>query len=464
MPIHPDRRVQDGGESHTLSRRLCRDQPDTRSHEGQSVRRAEVLLDDEGHAQVAEGPGADVEIQAPMAVEVLEGNADGADSPKGDADPHPVSGARTLRSGGRREREPEDECEGSGGQWADRAASDEGHVRRSIDNRAGAVHGVGIGSVPRARCGRGARVALVAAFAFAACAPPDTPPELRALVPDAVVELLRPDTVRGGRIAGGVWYRYLWSATGPWAVHVVEADLTRCDLALRTLRAEARESGGRGHERVSSMVARSGGRALVAVNADFFTPEGTAVGSEVVAGRVTSARARPIVAWRPGAPPWMGSAAVRDDSLRVGWAVALRSGDGLTQAVGGFPELLDGGHRVGDLGVADRPAFAASRHPRTAVAWDPDRSLLLLVVVDGRQAPYSVGMTLPELAGLLEAWGAREAINLDGGGSSVMVVLGTARNHPSDGAGERPVVNALALVREAEGCRAAPPSPARNRP
>jgi len=296
----------------------------------------------------------------------------------------------------------------------------------------------------------------VALFAFAACAPPDTPPELRALVPDAVVELLRPDTVRGGRIAGGVWYRYLWSGTGPWAIHVVEADLTRCDLALQTLRAEARESGGRGHERVTSMVARSGGRILVAVNADFFTPEGAAVGSEVVAGRVTSARARPTVAWRPGAPPWMGSASVRDDSLRVGWAVGLQAGDGLTQAVGGFPELLDGGLRVGDLGVADRPAFAASRHPRTAVAWDPARRLLLLVVVDGRQASYSVGMTLPELAKLLETWGAREAVNLDGGGSSVMVVLGAARNRPSDGAGERPVVNALALVRDADGCRATP--------
>jgi hypothetical protein len=297
------------------------------------------------------------------------------------------------------------------------------------------------------------RSALLTLLSLAACAPPDAPPELRALVPDAVVELLRPDTVRGGRIAGGVWYRYLWSATGPWAVHVVEADLTRCDLALQTLRAEAREAGGRGHERVTSMVARSGEETLVAVNADFFTPEGTAIGSEVVAGEVTSARARPIVAWRPGDPPWMGSASVRGDSLRVGWAVGLHAGDGLTQAVGGFPELLDGGLRVGDLGVAGRPAFAASRHPRTAVAWDPARSLLLLVVVDGRQAPYSVGMTLPELAGLLEAWGAREALNLDGGGSSVMVVFGAARNHPSDGAGERPVVNALALVRDPDGCR-----------
>jgi exopolysaccharide biosynthesis protein len=61
-------------------------------------------------------------------------------------------------------------------------------------------------------------------------------------------------------------------------------------------------------------------------------------------------------------------------------------------------------------------------------------------------------MTLPELATLAEALGAAEAINLDGGGSSVMVVLGTARSHPSDGAGERPVANALALVRDPRAC------------
>ncbi len=240
-------------------------------------------------------------------------------------------------------------------------------------------------------------------------------------------------------------------------MHVVEADLGRCDVALRTLVAEARETGGRGHEQVASMVTRSGARTVAAVNADFFTPEGATIGSEVVGGKVTAARARPALAWRPGEAPWMGSALVRNDSLRVGWPVDLDAGDGETQAVGGFPELLGGGVRVGDLGVAARPAFAATRHPRTAVAWDPERSLLLLVVVDGRQAPYSVGMTLPELAGLLEAFGARDAINLDGGGSSVMVVWGVARNRPSEGKGGRPVVNALAVVHDATGCVPPPP-------
>ncbi|NJD19939.1 MAG: phosphodiester glycosidase family protein, partial [Gemmatimonadetes bacterium] len=78
---------------------------------------------------------------------------------------------------------------------------------------------------------------------------------------------------------------------------------------------------------------------------------------------------------------------------------------------------------------------------------------LWLVVVDGRQAPHSLGMTLPELTELLEALGAEEALNLDGGGSSVMVVRGAVHNRPSDEAGERAVVNALALVRDPAACK-----------
>jgi exopolysaccharide biosynthesis protein len=85
-----------------------------------------------------------------------------------------------------------------------------------------------------------------------------------------------------------------------------------------------------------------------------------------------------------------------------------------------------------------------------------DGRRLLLVVVDGRQTGYSDGMTLRELASVMRGLGARDAINLDGGGSTALVysapgAAGALRiaNRPSDPAGERPVGNALAIVR---GC------------
>jgi exopolysaccharide biosynthesis protein len=107
---------------------------------------------------------------------------------------------------------------------------------------------------------------------------------------------------------------------------------------------------------------------------------------------------------------------------------------------------------VGDLLVQENPGFAASRHPRTAVGVAPDQSTLWLVVVDGRQPEHSLGMTLPELAGLFGALGAPEALNLDGGGSSVMVLRGRVVSRPSDAGGERAVVNALVLRRDPGLC------------
>jgi exopolysaccharide biosynthesis protein len=75
--------------------------------------------------------------------------------------------------------------------------------------------------------------------------------------------------------------------------------------------------------------------------------------------------------------------------------------------------------------------------------------IVLLVVVDGRQEGYSVGMSLPELTDLLLELGARDALNLDGGGSTTLVTERGIINRPSDPE-ERPVANVL-LARNA-GC------------
>ena len=89
--------------------------------------------------------------------------------------------------------------------------------------------------------------------------------------------------------------------------------------------------------------------------------------------------------------------------------------------------------------------FVAGRNPRTLAGVRADGTLLL-VTVDGRRAGWSVGMTLPEAARLMQRLGAREAINLDGGGSSTMVIRGEVVNRPSDRVGERPVSNGLFVL------------------
>jgi exopolysaccharide biosynthesis protein len=72
---------------------------------------------------------------------------------------------------------------------------------------------------------------------------------------------------------------------------------------------------------------------------------------------------------------------------------------------------------------------------------------LLLLTVDGR-SENSGGMTLIELANMMRELGTWQAMNFDGGGSTVMVVEGKVVNRPSDKEGERAVGNALLVVVE----------------
>ncbi|MFN0107759.1 MAG: phosphodiester glycosidase family protein [Blastocatellia bacterium] len=110
--------------------------------------------------------------------------------------------------------------------------------------------------------------------------------------------------------------------------------------------------------------------------------------------------------------------------------------------LGGGPQLIGSGKKVL---AAESSRYSDSlyrqRHPRTAIGWRADGKLILLTV-DGRQKS-SVGMTLDELAGLMLELGCVEAMNLDGGGSTAMVVKNKIVNSPSDATGERAVSDAL---------------------
>ncbi|NCC37726.1 MAG: phosphodiester glycosidase family protein, partial [Chloroflexia bacterium] len=83
------------------------------------------------------------------------------------------------------------------------------------------------------------------------------------------------------------------------------------------------------------------------------------------------------------------------------------------------------------------------RMPRTAIGFDRERTTLIVAVVDGYQRGYSRGITQRELADLLLEFGADTAMELDGGGSSTMVVGDRLVNRPPDETGERYVANAL---------------------
>ena len=130
----------------------------------------------------------------------------------------------------------------------------------------------------------------------------------------------------------------------------------------------------------------------------------------------------------------------------------------LMEAISGGPRIL----RDGKVSIEVEKerlsrSFADKRHPRTAIGYSQDERVLFLIVVDGRDPGYSVGMSLQELAEFMHTRlaefsrakvNAYQGLNLDGGGSTTMVVNEQVVNKPSDPTGERPVANALLVVAE----------------
>ena len=124
--------------------------------------------------------------------------------------------------------------------------------------------------------------------------------------------------------------------------------------------------------------------------------------------------------------------------LRPDWA-------GIPNAVGGGPVIVRTGGPVFRANEAFSSYQLAPRHPRTAVGQLAD-GRILMVVVDGRRAGYSVGMTNFELAQALVRLGAVTASAFDGGGSSTLAFNGSLLSRPSDAGGERSASNSLQLM------------------
>ncbi len=148
---------------------------------------------------------------------------------------------------------------------------------------------------------------------------------------------------------------------------------------------------------------------------------------------VTVPSTSPLVNVQPGEQVTLTTA------VTPGW-------ESVQQAVGGREWIV----RDGVANISPRPASADEVHPRSGVGLTAD-GRLILATVDGRETGVSEGVRLPELAELMLERGAVTAINLDGGGSSTLVVRRAGIetpvivNKPSDGV-ERPVTNSILVV------------------
>ena len=132
---------------------------------------------------------------------------------------------------------------------------------------------------------------------------------------------------------------------------------------------------------------------------------------------------------RGTAATWLLPTATSPDNLR--WKIQSTPDvwDKYPTIVGAGPRLVANGQvQTNEVEEEFQPDVIA-RGPRTAVGWDKDKNWLFLVA-DGRQAA-SVGLTIPELATLFAQMGAVEAMNLDGGSSTQLILNGELVNTPS---------------------------------
>ena len=187
------------------------------------------------------------------------------------------------------------------------------------------------------------------------------------------------------------------------------------------------------------------------------------VGEALVAGFFVRDPYRPLgevrvggapVEHEPVEAPWAGVRACVQiaDGVRLGPRGELPDDGDLVQAgpllVRDGRSLMDGEDREGfsaGSGQFDSD-ITAERHPRCALGVGDGE--LLAVCCDGRRTGVDAGLDLSELARLLISFGAREAINLDGGGSATLVHHGHLLNRPYSDVDQpapesRPVVTAL---------------------
>ena len=259
-------------------------------------------------------------------------------------------------------------------------------------------------------------------------------------------------TVAPERIADGVLLHRLddpalLSPAGPVSVQALQLDpkMVRVETGVAENVAPARET-------VESIARRRG--ALAAINAGFFAltdgkPVALLKSAGALLGRTRRARGAVALSDRKGRPRLLfdrvtvEGATNEAKSYRTHLGTKPKDWAQARDAVSGAGLLMLDGREFHEWTAEGLAAgFDTTRHPRTVIGEDK-AGAIWLITVDGRQPALSLGMSFTELQTLARRLGLRSALNLDGGGSTTMVVRGNVVNHPSDATGPRMVSDAI---------------------
>ncbi len=169
----------------------------------------------------------------------------------------------------------------------------------------------------------------------------------------------------------------------------------------------------------------------------------------VADGKITKASANPLVIPENGyvisGPKKLLQPLLKDKEVKLD-IKTIPEWKNIKHIISGGPYLVKDGDVFVDM-TAQKLRAIGGRNPRTAIGYTSDHNFIL-VTADGREGS-SIGMTLMELANFMKSLGCIGAINLDGGGSTVMFVNGSVVNKPQVKGGI-PLSNALVLTQNME--------------
>lgn len=171
------------------------------------------------------------------------------------------------------------------------------------------------------------------------------------------------------------------------------------------------------------------------------------MGLRVEDGVITKASANPIAIPKNGyvisGPKSLLQPLLKDKKIKLDINTTPEWKD-VTHIISGGPYLVKNGEVFVDM-TAQKLSSIGGRNPRSAIGYTEDNRLIL-VAVDGREGS-SIGMTLMELANFMKSAGCAGAMNLDGGGSTVMYVKGKVVNKPQVYGGI-PISNAVVISKK----------------
>jgi hypothetical protein len=230
-----------------------------------------------------------------------------------------------------------------------------------------------------------------------------------------------PESSRQTLFEGIIYIREVRQTPRPIIIHLIRVDLTKPNIRFLVTPGEVHDNGEIGARTTSQFLTEF--KLQLAVNANFFYPFHPLFSVDFW-NAYPKKRGDPV--YIVGFASSRGQVYSQSHKLFETFYISANNQARFQTPIGPVYNAISGRElfiKQGQIhGSFSKGAFNEKPYPRTALALDKTANTLMIFVVDGKLKNYSEGVTLMELAEIVQSYGADMALNLDGGGSSTLVM------------------------------------------